>query len=183
MAREFPPDGWCELMTELDAVDLIVSLLLSYKSITRVQIDSLKKTLNLVFGLKGNFTALNNEEVLDEIKLGICFYYNMLKKDPSIFRLTIEEETMISLLSAEISLSDLTGESITLLVNLLEIYFGENVIEENLLTSSSPKDLEGMLGRSLAKVIIRPLDYYGFKQEGKIYVYKGSWGTGQDNLV
>lgn len=113
-----------------DAGRLLAAILVVYPSVQSVTYDSKSDMLELSFALKGNFSQEDFEEFLSHIAESIETFHHIEGLGRAKIELDVEGVFGTCFLNVRREMSTFTCRELSLLTELAENYFGENLIEE-----------------------------------------------------
>ncbi len=113
-----------------DASRLLASILVVYPAVQSVTYDSKDDILELSFALNGKFSKNDFEKFLKYIAESIEALHHLEGLDGATIELNVEGIYGTCFLHVRRNMSTLTCRELSLLTELAENYFGENLIED-----------------------------------------------------
>lgn len=113
-----------------DAGRLLAAILVVYPSVQSVTYDSESDMLELSFALNGNFSQDYFETFLSNLAESVETFHHIEGLGGAKIELDVEGVLGTCFLNVRREMSTLTCRELTLLTEMAENYFGENLIEE-----------------------------------------------------
>ena len=113
-----------------DAGRLLAAILVVYPSVQSVTYDSKNDMLELSFALNGNFSQDDFEKFLSNVAESVETFHHIEGSGGAKIELDVEGVFGTCFLNVRREMSTLTCRELTLLTELVENYFGENLIDE-----------------------------------------------------
>ncbi len=113
-----------------DASRLLASILVVYPSVQSVSYDSKSDMLELSFALNGKFSQDDFEDFLSHVAESVETFHHIEGLGGAKIELDVEGVYGTCFLNVRRDMSTLTCRELSLLTELAQNYFGENLIEE-----------------------------------------------------
>ncbi|MBQ9486254.1 MAG: hypothetical protein IJU91_00420 [Selenomonadaceae bacterium] len=113
-----------------DASRLLASILVVYPSVQSVTYDSKSDMLELSFALNGKFSQDDFEDFLSHVAESVETFHHIEGLGGAKIELDVEGVYGTCFLNVRRDMSTLTCRELSLLTELAQNYFGENLIEE-----------------------------------------------------
>ncbi len=113
-----------------DASRLLASILVVYPSVQSVTYDSKSDMLELSFALNGKFSQDDFEDFLSHVAESVEAFHHIEGLGGAQIELDVEGVYGTCFLNVRRDVSTLTCKELSLLTELAQNYFGENLIEE-----------------------------------------------------
>ncbi len=164
-------------MSVSDTVDFLVSLLVCYPQINQAKIDSCAKFLRLTFLTKPGYSQDDFLELESRMYAGISLYSQISDREKLNVDLRWrtgfwEKDFDLSKIILDMPLMELDTGTIGMLIGLLEVCSLQPIISENITADSPLTNSGSRLNISPQKLLDPPASFYGFREDGKVLVFK-----------
>ncbi len=159
-------------MEKNEAVDFLVSLLLCFPQVSRAKIDSENDFLNLKFLIIPAITDKKLNQAKKKIEESLLVYQKFFRKNIPQITLKYGNYDNTTEISVSITLTGLKREFLEMIIELLETIIPGKVAKVSVQGKHTQHEHKYILNTLLEKNISIPESYYGFREAGRVMVFK-----------